>query len=663
MQTAVEKIRELRVLHEDGLLSLREFDSRKNAILDAEHAPAPEPPGTEIGLVPGMEIGPRDRRYRLERLIANGGMGQVWRAADLATEAELGHDAAVALKILPPDLTKDAARARMLVEEATQARKLAHENIVRVHEWARDPATGSYFLIMECLDGEDLESLLARDGPLPMVRALQLAAPLAAALDYAWDRHRLVHRDIKPGNIFITSKGDVKLLDFGIAAHARAGGEGIATAAGTAGYRAPEASTGEGEPARTLDVFSMAVTIHRMVEGRLPSDASEPRPTVLTQAQWDVLHQGFAPDPAARPASVTELLAALRGHPAPEPAPAPTELAPLVPVHERKRSEPDARPRAEREEERRARRELLSRQLRERRAQDAEARLAAQARAAAAYRAEQQRAHAAGVVRDAFIEGIGHGPQMLMIAPGRFLMGSPEHERRKAVEAGAMPEWLVRETPQRWVGVEQPFALGRFPVTVGEWRLFAEATGWRGHGDIDWNAPGFPQDDEHPVVGVSWNDAQQYVHWLAAQTGKPYRLPSEAEWEYACRAGTKTAFSFGDTIDTSLANYDGNYSYNGSLKGVFRGGTTPVGSFAPNPWGLYDMHGNVWEWVQDVAHDTYNGAPADARAWEEGGDPGRRILRGGSWLYHPRYLRSALRNSYAAANGNDIVGFRVARDA
>jgi formylglycine-generating enzyme required for sulfatase activity len=152
------------------------------------------------------------------------------------------------------------------------------------------------------------------------------------------------------------------------------------------------------------------------------------------------------------------------------------------------------------------------------------------------------------------------------------------------------------------------------------------------------------------------------VRWLSEATGKSYRLPSEAEWEYACRAGTKTAFSFGDTITTDQANYDGNFTYNGSPRGAYRRGTTPVGTFAANPWGLFDMHGNVWEWVQDVVHDNYDGAPLDGSAWEEGGDQARRILRGGSWLYNPRYLRSALRNGFSAALSNDIVGFRVVRD-
>jgi formylglycine-generating enzyme required for sulfatase activity len=250
----------------------------------------------------------------------------------------------------------------------------------------------------------------------------------------------------------------------------------------------------------------------------------------------------------------------------------------------------------------------------------------------------------------------------VLIPTGRFQMGSPEHERKKAMDAGSHQSWVERETPQHWVGIEQPIAMGRYPVTVGEWRQFVRATGWEPHGEVNWAAPGFKQTDMHPVVGVTWHDAQQYLRWIGAQTGQTYRLPSEAEWEYACRAGTKTAFSFGDGIGTELANYDGNYTYNGSAKGVYRQGTTPAGEFPPNPWGLYDMHGNVWEWVQDVVHDTYEGAPLTGKAWEEGGDPNRRILRGGSWLYNPRYLRSALRNGFSAVLSNDIVGFRVARN-
>jgi formylglycine-generating enzyme required for sulfatase activity len=728
MQTAIDKLRELRALHEDGLLSRQEFDSRKNAILDAAYpadasadAPleAPVRAGTEIGLMATQEVGPVNRRYRLERLIAQGGMGEVWQATDLATHAELGHSAQVALKILPPRLTENSLHAKLLIEEAARARQLAHQHIVRVYDWAQDPATGSYFIIMECLEGEDLDTLLARVGRLDLERALDVLAPVAAALDYAWERHHLVHRDIKPANVFISRGGDVKLLDFGIAARARAGSFALEAPAssGTAGYRAPEASGTGGVPDRGLDVYAVAVMLYRMLTGALPAGAEPARPGALSDAQWAVLRAAFAQEPDRRPASVADLLARLQAAPvvdeaarlaadaieqeraarelaARKLAQAQAEAAAKAQL-DRQRREQERAAKLAAEAARAARKEALRQQLLERRAAEAEkARLEreeaqrklVQAKAAAAYIAEQKRARleeaaraqavltqlmptptspvadTEGVLRDRFLGGDAKGPELVLLPTGRFQMGSPEHERKIAMEAGSQPGWLARELPQHWVGIEKPIAMGRYPVTVGEWRAFVASTGWRPSGETDWDAPGFAQTDRHPVVGVNWFDAIRYVRWLSEATGKSYRLPSEAEWEYACRAGTKTAFSFGDRITTDQANYDGNFTYNGGPRGEYRRGTTPVGMFAANPWGLFDMHGNVWEWVQDVVHDNYDGAPLDGSAWEQGGDQARRILRGGSWLYNPRYLRSALRNGFSAALSNDIVGFRIVRD-
>jgi len=763
MQTAIDKIRELRALHEDGLLSSQEFDLRKNAILDAVYAPGqPRPrtelgddgaqvvrPGTEIGLMTGQEVGPQNRRYRLERLIAHGGMGQVWQATDLATHAELGHSAQVALKILPPQLTQAASHAKLLIQEATRARRLAHEHIVRVYEWAQDPATGSFFLIMEYLEGEDLDAVLARESRLPLERVLALLDPVAEALDYAWERHRLVHRDIKPGNVFVTSKGDVKLLDFGIAARARAAGGRHAAAleapatSGTAGYRAPEVGSEGNVPEPRLDVYAVSVMIHQLLTSVLPGAAGGQVPETLGARQWEVLRAGFAPDPARRPPTVRALLAAIRAAAGPGPEVLAAQEAAQRAEQERVERELAARRQREAEaaavqqarldEQRRAqlreqqRRERVAaeeaRQLRKeslrqqllaardeeaakvRAAKEEAERKAAQSKAAAAYLVQQKRAREedaaraaqmapaavapseptrasvleappadaeaapaapsapiGSLLRDPFLDGSGSGPVMAPIPAGRFEMGSPEHERRIAMAAGAQKTWLARETPQHWVGIERGFALGRFPVTVGEWRVFVLATGWQPQGEVDWAAPGYPQSDEHPVVGVTWFDAQKYIEWLSQATGKRYRLPSEAEWEYACRAGTRTTFNVGETISSAQANFDGTFTYNGGPRGLFRRGTTPAGSFAPNAWGLHDMHGNVWEWVQDVVHENYEGAPHDGSAWEQGGDNARRVLRGGSWLYNPRYLRSALRNGFSAVLSNDIVGFRVARD-
>jgi formylglycine-generating enzyme required for sulfatase activity len=193
-------------------------------------------------------------------------------------------------------------------------------------------------------------------------------------------------------------------------------------------------------------------------------------------------------------------------------------------------------------------------------------------------------------------------------------------------------------------------------VTFDEWDACIAAGGCKHRpGDEGWGR------GRRPVINVSWNDAKEYVAWLSKTTGKSYRMLSEAEWEYAARAGTTTPFSTGETISTEQANYDGNYTYAGGSKGTDRRKMVPVGSFKPNAFGLHDMHGNVWEWVEDPWHDSYKGAPTDGSAWAKDGDRSRRILRGGSWGLDPRLIRSALRGRLDSVLRGNYLGFRVAR--
>lgn len=712
----------------DGLLVREEFERRKNALLDSEFAPGSASGGceqsTDIGLQSGQELGSHNKRYRLQRVLGQGGMGQVWQAIDLATHAELGHSEMVALKILPPELSHSARHVRLLIEEATQARRLAHEHIVRVYDWAQDPVTASHFMVMEYLDGQDLKSYLRESGPFTLARVLELLTPVAHALRYAWEKHRLVHCDLKPGNLFLTRHGDIKLLDFGIAArlHEVCSELGMASSAngGTAGYRAPEAVLQQTRPCPRLDVHALAVTIYQLLEGKMPFAKGANRehqpspPSVLDLAQWRVLQSGFACEAALRPATVPDLLEALQN--AAAASQRERERQQLVPERvaeqakveqQRKRIELEEQRRLrdeaalrQRAEQSRKRRELDERRRRqaslalrdlvqqqrmrdaheedERRQVEADVRMLVeqhrmrqqledqekrQIAIAAALRARRERRNqleSGSVFKDRFLDGSAEGPELVVLPTGRFLMGSSESERLKAIESGAQKVWLERETPQHWVGIAHSFAIGKYPVTVGQWRQYVKATGWRSSDKANWESPGFAQTNEHPVVCISWDDVQTYLAWLSTATGQIYRLPSEAEWEYACRASSKTAFSFGDTIDTGRANYDGNFTFNGGPKGEFRSGTTSVNSFKPNKWGLFDMHGNVWEWTQDAVHDNYLGAPVDGSAWEGDGDRTRRIVRGGSWLYTPRYLRSALRNGFSAWGKNDIVGFRLA---
>ncbi|NEP79462.1 MAG: SUMF1/EgtB/PvdO family nonheme iron enzyme [Okeania sp. SIO3B3] len=226
--------------------------------------------------------------------------------------------------------------------------------------------------------------------------------------------------------------------------------------------------------------------------------------------------------------------------------------------------------------------------------------------------------------------------EMVKIPAGRFLMGSPgtEAERRDS------------EGPQHYVDVPE-FFMGKYPVTQAQWSA------------VMGNNPSGFKGASRPVERVSWNDATEFCQKLSQITGKKYSLPSESQWEYACRAGTTTPFYFGETITSELANYRGTYTYADEPEGIYRQETTDVGIFPPNSFGLYDMHGNVLEWCQDVWHDNYNGAPTDGSAWETGGDSDRRLLRGGSWFNYSWNCRSARRLNYGAVYLYYSWGFRV----
>ncbi|MEG4864287.1 MULTISPECIES: SUMF1/EgtB/PvdO family nonheme iron enzyme [unclassified Microcoleus] len=225
---------------------------------------------------------------------------------------------------------------------------------------------------------------------------------------------------------------------------------------------------------------------------------------------------------------------------------------------------------------------------------------------------------------------------MVYIPGGTFMMGSPATERGRE----------GYESPQHQVTVPAFYA-GKYPITQAQWQA------------VMGNIPSFFRGEKSPVESVNWHDAVEFCRKLSEKTGKIYRLLSESEWEYACRAGTTTPFYFGETITTDLANYDGNYPFGGEPKGLNRAHTMDVGSFPPNPFGLYDMHGEVWEWCSDKWHDNYDGAPTDGSSWETGTSD-YRVLRGGSCWYRAVHCRAASRHFRSAGNSCLDGGFRVA---
>ena len=235
--------------------------------------------------------------------------------------------------------------------------------------------------------------------------------------------------------------------------------------------------------------------------------------------------------------------------------------------------------------------------------------------------------------------------EMVGIPKGTFTMGAPPDEAERQVNEG----------PQREVNVNA-FLMGKYPITQAQWQAAAKLP------KVDaalQPSPSTFKGANYPVEQVSWNEAVEFCARLSKQTGREYRLPSEAEWEYACRAGTNTPFHFGPTLTTDLANYDGTSTYAAEPKGVWRERTTAVGSFSPNAFGLDDMHGNIWEWCLDHWHDSDPGTPTDGSAWIAGGDATVRLLRGGSWISYPWYCRSAYRYWYDPGNRYGTFGFRV----
>ncbi|MEH2306355.1 SUMF1/EgtB/PvdO family nonheme iron enzyme [Nostoc sp.] len=243
-----------------------------------------------------------------------------------------------------------------------------------------------------------------------------------------------------------------------------------------------------------------------------------------------------------------------------------------------------------------------------------------------------------------FIESLADGVvlEIVSIAGGKFQMGAPQDES----------ESLEDERPQHIVTLN-PFYMGKYPITQAQWRVVAKLPKIKRCLKVE---PSCFKGDNLPVERVSWHDAQEFCERLSRETGRKYRLPSEAEWEYACRAQTSTPFHFGKIITTNLANYCG---HNENIHTSYHQQTIEVGNFPANAFGLYDMHGLVWEWCADYEHEDYQGAPLDESVWLNDGNEEYRILRGGSWDSSPNCCRSASRFSEMASVTDSRFGFRV----
>ncbi len=597
-------------------------------------ASLPEPARKRISDGIDPLIGQTLGEFEIIELLGRGGMGAVYKARQGSL------DRFVAIKVLSGSLSADDSYVARFSREARAAAAVSHPNIIEVYSIGEDG--GRQYIAMELVDGVSLADVLEREGRLAPDRALDVMRQTAAALAEAHNRG-ILHRDIKPANILLDPKGRVKVADFGLAKRPKTdvtltlGSQTL----GTPLYMPPDAARGRPLDAPS-DLYSLGATLYHAVAGQPPFDGQTPTEVILKHVEapipplqelapdappalCGIIHRLLCKDPDDRYPSAEALLEALdgvegRGGRSPSALRAVTVTTTMaVP----------ARPPVDDRRANRQRRRRLA--------------LAAGIVGAAgiavvlalmlggrgergpvlvytkwpfdvveAGRRQQATAEALGVNVDEDVD-LGNGVKMtfVLIPAGEFLMGSPPTTSPEQLEKLYGKDRYLSyggDFPQHGVRISRPFWLAKTQVTQEQWQAVM--------GD---NPSEFPGRDHNPVENVSWEDCQQFLLKLSATTEKKLRLPTEAEWEYACRAGAATAFYFGD----NPADLDAHAWHSGNAVGT----TRPVGTTKPNAWGLYDMAGNVWQWCEDW-HGPYG---EEAETDPNGPGAGNaRVLRGGS---------------------------------
>ena len=636
-------------------------------------------------LAPGTLL---DKKYYIEYPLGRGGFGITYRAQHTRTEQKLAikefypREHAVrepstgTLTVLDSsDITYERGMRRFLKEAKTLA-KLNHPNIVRVQDFFEEK--GSAYIVMELVNGTTLRQKL-NSQPNRCLSAIETKELMTALVDALAAIHRasIYHLDLKPENILLTAQGRVVLVDFGAAKQGM--GKGT-TRAFTLDYAAPEVISGD-EVGTYSDVFELGMLAYEMLTGkRAPTAMSRFlnknswQPENLEQPWQELILEALKLQKEDRPQNVTEWW--YKFFPTSSADSAPSVLAEVPETSPKIQSSTFSIPAKNSPQtySRLLRKAPLSRssskkspvssqtnskfnninsdrtsqplELKEFEFETATLKTSSSWFGISSTISLERRQ----LKSRCFSEELAAGVTLdtIRIAGGTFMMGSPESEKDSHYD----------ERPQHPV-IVSPFLMAKFPVTQAQWRIVAGFPSVDRSLDPD---PSHFKGDDLPVERISWYDAVEFCQRLSYQTQRTYRLPSEAEWEYACRAGTDTPFYYGQTLIAQLANYDSTVSYSFEPTEPAREKTTPVGSFPANAFGLYDMHGNIWEWCADTWHDNYEDAPNNSNPWLGGDKENFAPLRGGTWSLDPSSCRSANRLKLNRIIDYKYFGFRVVLD-
>ncbi|MDB9321821.1 bifunctional serine/threonine-protein kinase/formylglycine-generating enzyme family protein [Nodularia spumigena CS-591/04] len=622
------------------------------------------------------------QRYKIIYILGSGGFGDTYLAEDI----DLPNHPKCVVKHLKPNSDPAVLEIvrRLFDSEAKVLYRLGNDSDQIPRLFAHFEEQGEFYLVQEFVDGEDLSKEISPGKRLSEKEVTKLLQEILEVLAVVHKKN-IIHRDIKPPNLMRRRQDrKIVLIDFGAVKEINTmmvnsqGQTSVSVVIGTHGYMPSEQTAGQ--PKLCSDVYAVGMLGIYALTGRQPHELpKDPTDGEVIWRNWAnvsdklalVLDKMVSYHFRDRYFSAGEVLQALQPS-QPPPQIAPTQLKPPSPPPPQPQPQPQPTPNLSRRQVMKTAGWLaggfglavignrllfpsgsgditnttpVTSETVPPVVQTPVSPSPASSNSLQSFSFETVTVNAQGSITDRrnlqakyFAENLGNGVSLEMVQiPGvTFTMGSPAGEAQREDDEG----------PQRQVRVPG-FFMGKYAVTQAQYQAI-----------MGTNPANF-KGEKRPVETVSWDEAVEFCTKLGQRTGKTYRLPSEAEWEYACRAGTTTPFYFGETITTDLVNYNGNFPYASAPKGEYRQQTTDVGNFPPNSFGLYDMHGNIWEWCQDIYNSSYQGAPIDGTPWLNGSDNNTKLLRGGSWVSLAWYCRSAYRSRHARAYRDLNVGFRV----